>query len=172
MDKKELFSKNIKLAYYIADRYLINYPDEKEDIRQIALMSLWKAVLKFDGRVAFSSYACAAMINNINCYLRDYRKKDKYNIISINEEIKDYENKTIEDILIDKHDYIEESITKTDLYNSINNIDLNDGDKYILSLYMEGFTQIEISKKFGLSQGTISRILKNIFNKIKGEYNG
>lgn len=38
MTNEELFNNNIKIAYKIANKYKINYVNEYDDIKQIALM--------------------------------------------------------------------------------------------------------------------------------------
>ena len=38
MTNEEIFNNNVNIAYKIANRYVTNYYEEKEDIRQIALM--------------------------------------------------------------------------------------------------------------------------------------
>ena len=96
MTNEEMFEKNIKIAYKIANRYRINYLSEYEDIKQIALLALWKAVLTFNNTNAFSTYAYVVISNEINLYLRRNKKTEQE--ISINTSINDGEL-TIEDIL-------------------------------------------------------------------------
>ena len=94
MTKEEMFNKNIKIAYKIANRYLTNYASEYEDIKQIALMGLWKAVSTFNNTHAFSTYAYTVISNEINYYLRTVKKH--YNTISLKREVKDLiKNETI-----------------------------------------------------------------------------
>lgn len=103
MTNEEMFNNNIKIAYKIASKYKINYLKEYEDIKQIALMALWKAVIKFNYKNAFSTFAYVVISNEINCYLRE-NKNNKFNI-SINTEI--YENLTIFDVIEEKENSIE-----------------------------------------------------------------
>lgn len=47
---------------------------------------------------------------------------------------------------------------------------LNDRERKILSLrFMQGKTQMEVSKEIGISQAQVSRIEKGVLDKIKGE---
>ena len=66
MTNKEIFNNNINIAYKIANKYLINYRNEYEDIKQVALLGLWKAVLTFKNGYAFSTYAYPVIQNAIN----------------------------------------------------------------------------------------------------------
>lgn len=102
MTNEELFLNNIKLAYKVASRYLINYSSEYEDIKQVALLGLWKAVLTYKKTCAISTYAYRVITNEINYYLRKTKKHNRN--ISINEEIGD--NITIGDTLQDENDCI------------------------------------------------------------------
>lgn len=86
MTNEEMFNKNINIAYKIANKYLDNYKNEYEDIKQIALLGLWKAVLTFKNTYAFSTYSYKVIFNEINHYLRN-RKKAYLNEISIQNQI-------------------------------------------------------------------------------------
>jgi len=103
MTKDELFEKNISIAYKIANTYLINHSKEYEDIKQIALLGLWKDVLTFKDIDAFSTYAYSVISNEINYYLRKNKKYIRN--ISIYTEIG--ENITIADVLKDENNEIE-----------------------------------------------------------------
>lgn len=47
---------------------------------------------------------------------------------------------------------------------------LNDREKKILSLrFLQGKTQMEVSREIGISQAQVSRIEKGVLDKIKGE---
>ena len=48
--------------------------------------------------------------------------------------------------------------------------DLSEREKRILSLmFMQGKTQMEVSKEIGISQAQVSRLEKNVINRIKGK---
>ena len=68
MTKEEMFNKNIKLAYKIANKYRINHSNEIEDIKQIALIGLWKAVTRYNGKNTLSTFAYVVIQNEINLY--------------------------------------------------------------------------------------------------------
>lgn len=166
MTKEEMFNKNIKIAYKIANRYLINYANEYEDIKQIALMGLWKAVSTFDNTHAFSTYGYTVISNEINCYLRTVKKH--YNTISLKQEIK--EDITLEDVLADKNNYIEKLENSLDIENyisQIRNSKLNEKEKMVFELTLKGYKQRQIAKIIGCSQAEVSRKIRKLRTKIK-----
>ena len=166
MTKEEMFSKNIKIAYKIANRYLTNYASEYEDIKQIALMGLWKAVSTFDNTHVFSTYAYTVISNEINYYLRTVKKH--YNTISLKQEIK--EDITLEDVLADKNNYIEKLENSLDIENyisQIRNSKLKEQEKIVFELTLKGYKQRQIAKIIGCSQAEVSRKIRKLRFKIK-----
>lgn len=165
MTNEEMFNKNINIAYKIANRYLVNYANEYEDIKQVALMGLWKAVLTFNDTHAFSTYAYTVISNEINCYLRTVKKH--YNTISLKQEIK--ENITLEDILADKNNYIEKLENSLDIENyivQIKNSKLKEKEKIVFELSLRGYKQDKIAKIIGCSQPQVSRLIKKLRKRI------
>lgn len=166
MTNEEMFNKNIKIAYKIANRYLTNYASEYEDIKQIALMGLWKAVSTFDNTHVFSTYAYTVISNEINYYLRTVKKN--YNTISLKQEIK--ENITLEDILADKNNYIEKlenSLAIENYISQIRNSKLKEQEKIVFELTLKGYKQRQIAKIIGCSQAEVSRKIRKLRSKIK-----
>ena len=166
MTNEEMFNKNINIAYKIANKYLINYANEYEDIKQVALMGLWKAVLTFNNRHAFSTYAYTVISNEINYYLRTTKKH--YNTISLKQEIG--EKITLEDVLADKNNYIEKSENNLDIENyitQIRNSKLKEQEKIVFELSLKGYKQDKIAKTVGCSQPTVGRIIRRLREKIK-----
>src|SRR5699024_1757798 len=122
----------------IANRYLVNYANEYEDIKQVALMGLWKAVLTFNDTHAFSTYAYTVISNEINMYLRTIKKNNS--TISLKQEVK--ENITLEDILADKNNYIEKLENSLDIENyivQIKNSKLKEKEKIVFELSLRGY---------------------------------
>lgn len=171
--QEEMLNNNAKLAYKIANKYLINYKDEYEDIKQIALLGLWKAVLNYNDslKVSFSTFAYPVISNEINQYLR--KQKKKLLDVSLNNIVSD--NITIEDILKDEENSIERSEENMEL------LELKEIKEKVLSgvkskkrdVYREidkGERQEKIAKIFKISQAQVSRIQKQINEQIKEVY--
>ena len=165
MTNEEMFNKNTNIAYKIANRYLVNYANEYEDIKQVALMGLWKAVLTFNDTHAFSTYAYTVISNEINMYLRTIKKNNS--TISLKQEVK--ENITLEDILADKNNYIEKLENNLDIENyisQIRNSKLKGKEKTVFELTLKGYKQRQIAKITGCSQPQVSRLIKKLRKRI------
>lgn len=168
MTKEELFNQNIKLAYYIANRYRTNYLHEIEDIKQISLLGLWKAVNKYNGKIKFATFACAVMLNDINYYLRHVKKHD--NLSYLEQEVS--ENITLADVLALEKDEIEALERELDVEIVRKYIDeevtkMGRRDQGIYISLMQGKTQSSTAKEFGISQGQVNRIRQRIINDTK-----
>lgn len=172
MSNEELFNKNINIAYKIANKYKVNYPDEFEDITQIALMALWKCILNYNDKYRLSTYAYIVIPSQINMYLRHVKKHEKN--ISINTVVCYDETKslTLEDILDDEHDYVNDIISKINLENIFKDIKLNNRERKIIILRLNGYTQYKMTNVLNISQGLISRTEKELRKKINDYING
>lgn len=168
MTNEEIFNNNVNIAYKIANRYMTNYYEEKEDIQQIALMELWRCVKDWDHVHALTTYAYSCIPNKINIYLRHVRKQEKN--ISINTIIHcdiDGNDQTILDLIEDPDDCIFRLLDDIDADGVLNNIYLTEKEKEVINLRIEGFSQAQIGEIMNLSQAQISRIQIKIKNKIK-----
>ncbi len=167
MTNEEMFNQNKKLAYKIASQYLINYKNEYEDIKQIALLGLWKAILTFDNTHTFSTYAYTVIRNEINYYLRTNNKNMS---MSINAELKD--GFTLEDVLENDNNEIERLEQRLEMEKVRNIVNeevakLKQEEKDIYKYLIIGFTQQQIANKIGKSQAQVSRIRAKIIQKSK-----
>lgn len=169
MTNEEMFEKNIKIAYKIANRYRINYLSEYEDIKQIALLALWKAVLTFNNTNAFSTYAYVVISNEINKNLR--KKKREKQEISIGTSITTDDKLTIEDILQgeDNIEKLLEDMSFVDKIRYLNTIQFTDREKEVLILSKRGYKQQEIAERLHISQAQVSRIQRRLKDKILKE---
>lgn len=171
MSNEELFNKNINIAYKIANRYKINYPNEFEDIKQIALMALWKCILNYNDKYKLSTYAYTVIPSQINMYLRHVRKYEKD--ISINTVVCDDDTKslTLEDILDDKNDYMNDVINKIIFENMFIDVKMNNIERKIIILRLNCYTQSKMTNILNITQGQISKIEKRLRKKINDYIN-
>lgn len=170
MTNEEIFNNNVNIAYKIANRYLTNYYEEIDDIRQIALMELWRCVENWDHVHSLTTYAYICIPNKINYYLRSNKKHEKN--ISINTVIyDDGVETTIEDFLDTGYDQIEHLIDDINAEGVLEKIDTTNKEKEVLKLRMVGLTQKQISKIMHISQPQISRYQKQIKRKISNILN-
>ena len=160
MTKEDLFNKNTNIAYKITQHYRL-CGIEYEDLKQICLYGLWKAVLTYrQGKgYAFTTYAYRVIQNEVNYYLRKNRKyfTDKYFSSII------YDNLTLEDVLEDKNnelERIEKRIDNENYITKIRNSNLKEREKQVLELLLQNYKQQQIAKIVGCSQPQVSRIIK------------
>ena len=133
MTKEELFLDNIKLAYKLSNTYFKNHKNDIEDIKQIALLGLWKAILKYDNKRTFSTFAYAVMQNEINYYLRSERKQAK----TISLETKIYDDIRVEDTLEDFQNNTERIVIDSVELEEIKNIVIKTLESKERKVYME-----------------------------------
>lgn len=168
-DKEQMFNDNIKLAYYVANRYRRNYPEEYDDILQVALLGLWKAIDRYNGKWALSTIAIKIMSNNINYYLRSV-KRHRDNDISIHTILINNESNpiTIEDQIADTEvDDLDTQIDLIILQDCINNGIFSPNEAVCIRYLYLGYTQKEIGNIIGVSQPQVSRYIKNVQRKLQ-----
>ena len=173
MTNEEIFNDNVNIAYKIANRYMTNYYEEIEDIRQIALMELWRCIENWDHIHALTTYAYLCIPRKINIYLRHVRKHEKN--ISINTIIHSDGNgndQTILDLIEDPDDCIFRLLDDINAEGVLDNIYLTEKEKQVINLRMEGFSQVQVGEIMNLSQPQISRIQIKIKKKINEYING
>lgn len=174
MTNEEIFEKNIMIAYKIANRYRINYFEEIEDIKQIALMELWRCIVNWDHVHALTTYAYICIPTKINMYLRKV-KKHRDNNLSINTNISIFNDETVltlEDTIENEIDCIDFLIDDLDAQGVLNKIYLTDEERYLIELRMRGLSQHKCAKIMKKSQPQISRDQTRIKKKISAYING
>ena len=167
MTNEEVFNKNKNIAYKIASNYK-NCGVEQEDLKQMCLIGLWKAVITYKKgkNCALSTYSYRVIQNEINDYLRRNRK----NFLNRSFSEKTGENIVLEDTLESKIDYIEKlekDLDNKTYLNQIKNSKLKEKEKQVLELLAKGYRQRKIANTIGISQPQVSRIIKNLRKKIK-----
>ena len=211
-----IINKNQNLAYSLVNRYKISKKEEREDLNQVAIIGLIKAITNFDlnFNVSFSTYAVPIILGEIKKYFRDASLfkmsrniKDLY--YKIEKEKKDYFEKynkeiTIEELenilMVDRYDLIlamESNITPLSLEKEYSNKDntytlestimdtsknniidlltlhdslkiLTDKEMLLINLrFYNDLSQKEVATKFNVSQVQISRLEKQIIDKLK-----
>lgn len=174
MTNEEIFEENIMIAYKIANRYRTNYFEELEDIKQIALMELWRCIMHWDHIHALTTYAYICIPTKINMYLRKI-KKYKTNNLSLDTTV--YSNKdgmtfSFEDMLDNDIDCIDFLIDNLDAQGVLDKIYLTDDERYLIELRMRGLPQKQCAKILKKSQPQISRDQTRIKKKISNYING
>ena len=166
----EIIEVNIDQAYELfkgcigkVARSFLGYSKDYEELYQISCIGFTKAFnLYKDTKVPFYSFTKLCCTTEL---LKNFRKK-RVSTVSYNE--KSCEGKEILDIL-ESDVNLEESIyEKVDTFDSLKV--LNDREKEVINLTVQGYSQKNIAAKFGLDQSQISRIKTKAINKFKEQY--
>ena len=172
-EMNEMFNKNVNIAYKIANRYRTNYPEEYEDIKQVALLGLWKAIQHYNPKWALSTIAYKTIFNNINFYLRSVKKhKDHdfsmYTVVCTD----DKSELTVEDLIPDDTDHIDTMLRDIDIQQAFDRLNLSEIEEEFLDLKKQGLSQREIGENLNRSQAQISRIQTNLRKRFKNNLEG
>lgn len=172
-EMNEMFNKNINIAYKIANMYRINYPNEYEDIKQVALMGLWKAIQHYNPKWALTTIAYKTIHNNINYYLRSVKKHREHDF-SINAVLcaDDKSELTIEDLIEDPTNLVDEMLEQIDIKEAFDNLNLSPTEEVFLDYRKRGWSQNKIAKQMKLSQPQISRIQTKLKKRFKNNLEG
>lgn len=156
MEKKEVFIKAIKengkLIYKVASFYT-DCKDDRDDLAQEIIYSLWKSFETFKHNSALSTWMYRVAMNVSIFYL----KKNKKRVATIPIEL---ENINVAEIATDD---FEEKLKI--LHKHIK--DLNLLDKGILMLYMESKSHEEIAEIVGITKTNVGTKLSRIKEKLR-----
>lgn len=157
-EPEELFSKNQALVYSILWKKFPTFAKD-EDVRQEAMLGLWRACLTWDPKKSkFSTYSTRCIINQVYMYFRQQKKSPPEMQISLNTPITDTNRLTLADLLEESIPSIrDEQIILKDLIDS-----LSPQEFQLVQAKLEGKTQSEIAALMSISQPTCSKLLAKI----------
>lgn len=177
--RKKLMEDNVKLVYYVVNKYGQYKDDEEYGTAEEAFV---RAALNFkpDGGANFTTYATTCMrcrliqLNTGKRHMISRRHNGHFEYIPCDSLDKTYitlkggDTITIGDLLEEKEgmneNFIIETLTIKEFFSK-----LSERDKLILRLKISGATQKEITERVGLSQAYISRIIKKLKKQYKEE---
>lgn len=135
-----------------------------EDLFSIGLIGVVKAVNTFnpDKGVKFSAYATPIIRNKI---LTTFRKKRIIPAFSLDEphDLGNGESVDFSEMIADNKRFEEEVIADMQIEQIFSK--LNERERKIIALSMQGKKQIDIAEMCGISQAQVSRIIKSIYKK-------
>ena len=164
-DYEQIYLDNEHLVYKFATKY---YLLKNEDMMQSLKMAMYRAIVSYDESkgYALSTYIYKVLYNEYCYHFRDKNLKIKYTsniVIDKNGKSSDI----FDFIADDKNKNIDYELDKKEMLNIINNyintLEKQDRDMFI-DYYFNGVKQKHLAKKYSLSQGQISRNLKNIIS--------
>ena len=181
MDIRDEFIKyNLRSVVYEINKtfsyWLQHSIVEKEDLLSVGIVGLIKAVDSFDvsKKCKFITYSITCIDNEIKMFIRKIKNYPYALSLENNVYNDDDSDKTINDILSDDSNFVDD-ILKKEEYKIINKIvdDLPFEERKIIRMYFgfdnKRYNQTELSELYGFSQSYISRIIKKILKKIESK---
>ncbi|AOY76668.1 sigma-70 family RNA polymerase sigma factor [Clostridium formicaceticum] len=170
--KARLIKHNLRLASYVGNKY----KKDDDDVFQVACIGLTKAVETFDPdkKAKFNTYAIRCMTNEVFMYFRkdkDYGRIQVYldkEIINPQDGSSTATHEIIPSDMNLEEDYMEKVLLETIIEVS-DELILKKNKKHqeIIKLRQNGMSQVEIAKRFNLSQSYISRIEAKHYKELK-----
>lgn len=156
--EEQVFLRHIEehkgILYKVSRMYMDNVVDQ-EDLYQEILYQLWRSYERFNGESKFSTWMYRVSLNTaISYFKRDKRTSGKVDSLS------ELEYKLEEE---KSEPYLEERVRY--LYKAI--YELNDVEKALIFLYLEGQSHQEIGVNLGISEGNARVRLNRTKNKLQ-----
>ena len=158
-EQEKLFHQWTEFAWFLLWRHFPQLALD-EDIKQEALLGLWKACRTYDkDKSQFSTYAAQCILNQVRQVLR--KRSYEPDIVSLSTPVGGYEEEglTLENMLEDPVPSIDEGYI--DLKDFLRG--LNERDKKLIQLRLQGKTQKQIAQEMGLAQSYCSRLITKIW---------
>ena len=150
--RTKIIEANIRFVKFLVEDFNCDF-DQKEELFQIGLIGLIKAVDTFDIEkgFSFSTYAKKCIMNEISMYFRK-NNKDENHLNDLND-LNDFSDIDLEESYIEQ----EEKIIEREII------------LMYFGFYGKLYTQLEIANKFGIGQSYVSRLIKSIIVKFRKE---
>ena len=149
----DILGKNVGIILKIARAYTLNMADKEDLINDIAL-ELWKSFKRFKGDSKVSTWIYRVALNTSMNYKRK-KEKDK---LFFPDDLNQFQNR---ELINDPPDSSNSDI----LYQCID--ELNQLNKAIILLYLDGNSHDEISEITGISKTNVGTRISRIKEQIK-----
>ena len=173
-----LIEKNLRLVAHVIKKYYASSTDQ-DDLISIGTIGLIKGISSYNSRkgTKLATYAARCIENEIFMYFRSQRKLQNETYISDPIDVdSDGNSITYMDIVYEDDniiDSIDLKINTKRLYSFIS--ELSEREKLIITLRYglyntKPLTQIEVSKKLGISRSYVSRIEKRVVETLRERF--
>ena len=156
MGKDKLIEDNMKLVYYIINKYYPSFLHD-EDVVQEGMVGLCKAASAWDeSKSKFSTFASMCILNEIRYYFRGNMKHQGILSLDNRSGSSDGESISFIDMMVGDEDVVLDYVDFGLFYNT-----LTEDEKELIGLSLD-HTEHEIADIIGMSQPTVSRKLRKI----------
>ena len=152
-----LVDRHKKILYKVCNSYCRN-PDDREDLAQQIVAQLWQSFRSFDGRVQFSTWMYRVALNVAISWYRRERTRTSH-ILPAGERLLDVAVPTEpepDDIRL--------------LYQFIETLD--ELNKALILLYLDGHTNREIGEVLGISETNVGTKISRLKTTMRHEFAG
>ena len=149
-----IFQKNIGIVIKISGAYTSNHQDKEDLINDIAL-ELWNSFKKFNGNAKISTWIYRVALNTSMNYKRKKKKDSMFSPLN------DFEKEN-------NFPWLQENDNSSGLdiiYQCVD--ELNEMNKAIILLYLDGNSHEEISEITGISKTNVGTRISRIKEQIK-----
>lgn len=160
------FDNNIGLVYYVFNKFFYGHRDVEEDLVQEGLLGLWKACKTYDSSMgtAFSTYAVTVIKNEMGMYVRKMLRRPKKFRLDDPVDPKDKAGVTFLNTIMDEREYERDDARILDM---ITKIAKERGYEEMLEMKMKGIKQVDIAKKLGIHQVTVSERMRYLYEETR-----
>lgn len=160
--KEQIILLNYGIVFLVMQK--LSIPASDEDMFQTGIIGLLKAINTFDVSKGyqFSTYAFPIVRNEMLLSFRKNKKSVKAAFsLDDNADIGNGESVPYSEIISDGKDYEENAVNHMLAQLMFKKLSQREKRIFIM-FFVDGKTQCEISKRLGISQGTVSRIIKGM----------
>lgn len=156
LEFQEIIEKNKGILYKVSRTYC-PFEEDREDLIQDMMISIWKSLEKFDRSYKLSTWLYRICLNTAISHYRKHSPKKQSSISLTGEE------ENIESCHNDLSDERNEQLNLLEKFIS----ELNDIDKALMMLYLEDKSHAEISQIMGISVSNAGTKIGRIKDKLK-----
>lgn len=154
----DVLENHKKLIFKIAASYCSNAEDRR-DLTQEIILQLWNSFPKYDPTFAFSTWIYRIALNVSISFVRKEKSRKKVSV-PVSDSVLELAESPAES------DSQDENIRK--LYGFIR--ELNELDKALMILYLEGNKQEEIAGILGISKSNVATKIGRIKTRLKSKF--
>lgn len=159
-DQARLAADNHALIFYTLRKF--GFDDEYYGV---AAIGLCKAAATYDpSRGSFATYAVACIGNEIHIELRKWHTVRRYAVVaSLDEPLHGTERLTLSELIADPHDSTEDIL----FVQALRDANASARDTRMMAYRLAGYDQKQIAAVMGLTQPTVSRVLRRLWKKLQ-----